>query len=75
MNLQSYNCLHIHEGLAKKMVKINKNMSFKYFYFKSDSIYLYESFVITFKPQKSRNTWIILLQCSRYQSIKANLEK
>ena len=56
MNLQSYNCLHIHEGLAKKMVKINKNMSFKYFYFKSDSIYLYESFVITFKPQKSRNT-------------------
>ena len=43
------------------MVKINKNMSFKYFYFKSDSIYLSESRVITFKPQKSRKFWIILL--------------
>ena len=57
------------------MVKINKNMSFKYFYFKSDSIYLSESRVITFKPQKSRNTWIILLLCPRNQSIKVNLEK
>ena len=57
--------------LASKIVQVSKIFIF----LNTIPFYLYRSSVITFKPQKSRNTWIILLLCPRKQSIKVNLEK